>query len=127
MKLILCSKVPRRNITVAALCYLDLDWISGRLGATPSNEMYRDALITPQRYRQVCLVLSSGRYATLTQAETRKPVTEIGLEIRNDEFFYEVDLFEIIGALGIEEDFVKRQRGDFTWIKPDSKGGTSPA
>ena len=50
------------------------------------------------------------------QTSMRESVIEIGLEIFDDEFFYEEDLLEIIAELQIEEVYVKRIQGDFTWI-----------
>lgn len=55
------------------------------------------------------------------QTEMRQSVVEIGLEIREDEFFHEEDLLEVVGALGIDETYVKRFQNDFTWIPTPSK------
>jgi len=55
------------------------------------------------------------------QTEMRQSVVEIGLEIRDDEFFHEADLLEVINGLGIDEDYVKRVQNDFTWIPSGSK------
>ncbi|MFZ6679320.1 hypothetical protein [Undibacterium sp. Tian12W] len=116
MKIISSSKLPKRDYCRAAECRFDFDQIAKKLRAIPIQGNFHDGLPIPNQYTGICIELSSGRYANLLQTEMRKSVIEIGLEILDDEFFYEEDLLEIIAELEIEEDYVKRIQGDFTWI-----------
>lgn len=121
MRIIASSKLPKRDFCPAAECRFDFDQIAKNLQAKPSLGTFRDGLSFPNRYKGICIELSTGRYATLTQTEMRQSVVEIGLEIRDDEFFYEEDLLEVISGLGIDGDYVKRFQNDFTWIPVGSK------
>jgi hypothetical protein len=122
MKIIACSKLPKREICRAAECRFDFDQIAEKLQAKPSRGTFRDGSPFPNRYKGICIELSTGRYATLTQTEMRQSVVEVGLEIRDDEFFHEEDLLEVISGLGIDGDYVKQIHNDFTWLPVGSKG-----
>jgi len=110
------SKLPKRNYCRAAECRFDFDQIASRLGVRPARGTFRDRLPFPNRYRQIYLSLSSGRFAGLTQTEMRKSVIEIGLELHNDNFFYEEDLLEIQSAIGVDTDYVERIGNGYQWI-----------
>jgi len=120
MKVTKLSSLPKRDYCPAAKIRLDFDSICRHLGVKPERGTFRDGLAFPNRYRSVCLELSTGRYATLTQTEMRQSIIEIGLEIADDEFFHEADLLEVSDSLGVDHEYVKRYQGDFTWIPASS-------
>jgi hypothetical protein len=109
------SKVPRRDYCPAAECRFSFDSFAKRLGARPQTFKLsgRDA----GSYRTVWMELSSGRFANLTQTDLRSSVVEIGLEILDNESFFEQDLEEVIGTLGVDPEYVKRMRNEFKWIR----------
>jgi hypothetical protein len=123
MKIIPRTKLPKADYCPAAECRLDFDQAAERLRASPKRGTFRDGLPFPNRYREICMRLTTGRGATLTQTEMRQGVVEIGLEIRNDEFFHEEDLLEVMDVLGIGVEYVKRIENDFTWL-PAGKTGS---
>jgi hypothetical protein len=116
MKIIPRSKIPKADYCPAAECRLEFDHVAEKLGAAPYRGTFRDGLPFPNRYRVICLQLSTGRGANLTQTEMRQGVVEIGLEIRDDEFFHEQDLLEVMEGLAIGPEYVKRFENDFTWL-----------
>jgi hypothetical protein len=126
MKIIPLSKLPKHDFCSAAECRFDFDKVAEKLKAEPMRDTFQDELPVSNWYKGICLELSTGRYATLSQTEMRQAIIEIGLEIRDDEFFYEEDLLEIINALGIDGDYVKRYRGDFTWIPVNTSDSIKP-
>ncbi|HEY8097459.1 MAG TPA: hypothetical protein VIE65_15415, partial [Methylobacter sp.] len=116
MKIIPRSKMPKGDYCPAAECRFDFDQMAKYLGAKPIRGTFRDGSSFPNRYKDICLELSTGRYAILTQTEMRQAVIEICLENFDDEFFYEDDLNEVIAGLCIDADYIKRYQNDFTWI-----------
>lgn len=116
MKLVPASELRGCDLRLAALCRVDIDAIAECLGAKPKRGTFRDGLTFPNRYREICIHLSTGRYATLTQTEMHPDQIEIGLEIRDDEFFEEADLLELVRETQLPEEYVHRMRGGFTWV-----------
>lgn len=116
MKIIPRNKMPKRDYCRAAECRFDFASLAARLNAKPSRGTFDDGLAFPNRYKDVCMELSTGRYASLTQTEMRQAVVEIGLELEKDEFFHEEDLLEVLRELQIDEEYVTRMQGGFTWI-----------
>jgi hypothetical protein len=117
MKVIPFSKMPKRDYSLAARFNLDFDQIARRLNAQPKLESFgEEGSAFPHRYRDIYLQLNTGRYASLTQTEMRQSTVEIGLEIKKDRFFHEVDLIEIVRELQIDMELVNKLRGDITWI-----------
>ena len=116
MRVISASAMPRVDIALAATCRFSIKLVANALGAIPELESYDRAKRARNRYWQVCLELSTGRFATLTQAEARMSVLEIGLEIEDDEIFREGDLVEVIALIKVPEEYVARIRGEFKWV-----------
>ena len=113
--------MPERDLCPAAEMRFDFDKLAKRIGAEPHQETFPDdGLTNPSRYKEICIELSTGRFATLTQTDMRKSVIEIGLEIRDDEFFHEEDLLEVISGIQVDLEYVKRYQNDFTWIPASS-------
>lgn len=118
MRVVPQSKVPKRDYCRAAECRFSLDELASRLGAQPQS--FKLAGRNSGGYRTVWLELSSGRFASLDQMDFRSSVVEIGLELEQGEWFREQDLTEVIAALGLDPDYVKRIRGEFKWVLDES-------
>jgi hypothetical protein len=116
------SKLPKADYCPAAEIRMSFDEIAQCLKVKPFKGAFRDGLPFPNRYKGICLLLSTGRGATLMQTEMRQAVVEIGLEIREDEFFHEEDLLEVMEALRIDKAYVKRFQNDFIWMPAVTKG-----
>jgi hypothetical protein len=103
----------------AAEVQVEFDSIIKQLNTLPISGSLSDLNeSTSERYRGVLLHLPNGRYASLTQYEMRSRTIEIGLQIEEDEFFHEEDLEFLIAELKLPVDYIKKIRGDFTWLKP---------
>lgn len=120
MKVIPPSKLPKRHYTLAVECRVDFEQVLDVLKTKANLEAFDDGLPYPKRYRYVCLQLSTGQYGTISQNEWDTKSIEIGLQIKNDKFFHEADLIEILETLGIKASRVSRMAGDFVWLPANS-------
>ncbi|MBK9362873.1 MAG: hypothetical protein IPM99_18090 [Rubrivivax sp.] len=123
MKVVHQRDVPRRNFCPAAEIRLDFDALARRLGVRPHQGKVRVNSTSWSTYRTVWFALSTGRYANLSQIDSRPSVIEFSLELQDDEYFHEDDLLELIAGIGIDPDYVKRFQNDFAWIRSPSAGG----
>ena len=118
------AELPKRESTLAATCRMDLARVAERMNATLERDAVRDKRAGPLKYGYLCLILSSGRTAILSQDERRGAAIEIALELKDHNFFHEADRLEVAEAMGIDEEYLERFRNGFQWIAPSAQSGT---
>lgn len=105
------------DLCPAAFVRTDFDEVATRIAASPVMRRFSLRDPFPERYRDIYLTLSTGRSATLTQREAFPERVEIGLEILDDEAFFEADLLEVLAGIGVAVDAdAVRKINNFTWI-----------
>jgi hypothetical protein len=105
----------------------DFDAIAASVAAKPKLFTQRATRTLPEvKYRSVFLVLSNGAPAAVTEYLDKAGKIELNLQVEHDCFAFDDDYEEVIGALGVRRDKVRKFEGNFTWLANRKAKRTAP-
>lgn len=136
MTVVILSSIPKGiRLFPVATVEGSLLAVAGKYSGRLESHTIKESGLPRQRYKQLCMRLTSGTYATLTQQEGRSARIEIGLqtfkfdenaceiideldvdELRetfDDDVFYERDVTEIVAEFGLNPSELRRVFGVF--------------
>ena len=108
---------PTRDNGLVAFIEGDFDEIAASLSAKPKTFAHRATKLMPRfTSRTIFLVLSNGAPAALTEDSLQPGKIELSLRVERDTFAFDDDFAEVIEALGVSPDKVRKFEGNFTWL-----------